>query len=151
MATAADAEQIAEQRRLMFTEMGTGSREQMEKMVDAFVPWVRRRLEDGSYLGWLTMEKDRIVAGAGMWLMEFLPHWRDEQPVRAYLTNFYVAPEARGCGLAYGLLKRAVEEARSRGIKAVVLHASRFGRPIYERNGFASSDEMMLYFGDPGH
>lgn len=113
-------------------------------MVGRFVPWVEERLEDGSYAGWLVVEGERVVAGAGMWVMEFPPHWRDPEPQRAYLLNFYVAPEARGRGLAFGLLKTAVEEARRRGIKVVTLHASRFGRPIYERNGFEASNEMML-------
>lgn len=75
----------------------------------------------------------------------FPPHWRDPEPLRVYLTNFYVKPEARGRGLAHGLLKTAVQEARCRGIKVVALHASKFGRPIYERNGFEESNEMMHY------
>ena len=80
----------------------------------------------------------------GMWMMDFPPHWMDAQPMRAYLLNFYVEPAARGQGLAYRLLKTAVEEARGRGVKVVSLHASKFGRPIYERNGFEQSTEMML-------
>lgn len=145
IATEGDAELIAEHRRLMFTEMGDGDQEKLQAMVSRFVPWVKERLKDGRYLGWLVLEEDRIVAGAGMWLMDFPPHWRDPEPLRAYLLNFYVMPEARGQGLASQLLRRAVEEARSHGIKTIVLHASRFGRPIYERNGFEPTNEMMLY------
>jgi GNAT superfamily N-acetyltransferase len=64
--------------------------------------------------------------------------------VRAYLLNFYVDPAFRGHGLAHALLKTAVGEARRRGIKVVSLHASRFGRPLYERNGFEATNEMIL-------
>jgi ribosomal protein S18 acetylase RimI-like enzyme len=63
---------------------------------------------------------------------------------RAYLLNFYVAPEMRRQGLARELLRLAVEEAKARGIKVVTLHASKFGKPVYEQNGFVMSNEMQL-------
>jgi len=116
----------------------------LETMKANFVVWVRPRLQDGSYLGWLVQEGKRVVAGAGMWLMDFPPHWMDAIPLRAYLLNFYVEVEFRGHGLAYALLKTTVEDARRRGVKVVSLHASKFGKPLYERNGFELSNEMIL-------
>jgi ribosomal protein S18 acetylase RimI-like enzyme len=80
-----------------------------------------------------------------MLLMDFPPHWMDPEPVRAYLLNVYVDPEFRGRGLARELLEMAVNDARRRGIKVVSLHASKFGRPLYERNGFEPTNEMMLW------
>jgi GNAT superfamily N-acetyltransferase len=144
-ATEAGAELIAEQRLKMFVEMGHPDDKGMQLMQRNFLPWVRERLADGRYVGWLVADGDRTVAGGGMWLMDFPPHWRDPQALRAYLLNFYVAPEARGQGLAYGLLKAALVEARGRNIRVVSLHASRSGQPLYERNGFEASNEMMLY------
>ena len=76
--------------------------------------------------------------------MEFPPHWMHDEAVRAYLLNFYVGPAFRGHGLAYALLKTVVGETRRRGIKVVSLHASKFGKPLYERNGFELSNEMIL-------
>ena len=84
-----------------------------------------------------------------MWVMEFPPHFMDEGPSRAYLLNFYVAPAMRGRGLARDLLARAVAEAKARGIKVVSLHASKFGKPLYERNGFVQSNEMLLHNLEP--
>jgi ribosomal protein S18 acetylase RimI-like enzyme len=147
-ATVADAEAIAQHRQRMFVDSGQADDARMQSVVAKFVPWVRAKLEDGSYAGWLVEEDGQLVAGAGMWVMEFPPHFLDDEPRRAYLLNFYVAPEMRGRGFARELLALAVEEARSRGIKVVTLHASKFGKPIYERNGFALSNEMMLHFDD---
>jgi GNAT superfamily N-acetyltransferase len=144
LATAADAELIAEQRRMMFLESMPTDEAQMRKMIAKFVPWVRPKLEDGSYVGWLTSNDGRVVAGAGMWLMEFPPHWMDVEPVRAYLLNFYVDPGFRGHGIAYALLKSVLAETRRLGIKVVSLHASPFGKPLYERNGFEPTNEMIL-------
>ena len=89
-------------------------------------------------------EPETIVAGAGLWLMDFPPHFLDAGSLRAYLLNFYVEPKWRGHGLAYKLLRTAVEETKRRGIGIVSLHASVFGKPLYERNGFKLSNEMLL-------
>ena len=145
LAVAGDAELIAHQRMRMFVDAGQSEdHTQLREMMRNFVVWVRPRLADGSYVGWIVEEDGRAVGGAGIWLMEFPPHWMDAEPVRAYLLNFYVDPEFRGRGLAYELLRMAVEDARRRGVKVVSLHASVFGRPLYERNGFEASNEMLL-------
>ena len=144
LATVEDAELIAQQRRQMFVDAGQAEDSGLQVMMENFVEWVRPRLVDGSYIGWIVEAEGRVVAGAGMWMMDFPPHWMDAQAMRAYLLNFYVEPAFRGHGLAYRLLKLSVEEARGRGVKVVSLHASKFGRPIYERNGFEQSTEMML-------
>ncbi len=145
LAVEGDAELIAHQRMRMFVDAGQAAEGgAMQTMMENFVTWVRPRLQDGSYVGWLVEEDGRAAAGAGMWLMDFPPHWMDAEPLRAYLLNFYVDPEFRGRGLAYELLKLAVGDARRRGIKVVSLHASQFGRPLYERNGFEGTNEMML-------
>jgi ribosomal protein S18 acetylase RimI-like enzyme len=148
LATAADAELIAGQRRQMFVDAGQAEDAVLQPMMENFVAWVRPRLMDGSYVGWLVLERERVVAGAGMWVMDFPPHWMDAEPVRAYLLNFYVAPEFRGRGIARSMLEMAVEDARRRGIKVVSLHASPFGRPLYESRGFVDTSEMWLLDGD---
>ena len=156
LATVDDAASIAEQRRRMFVDSGQAESAAMDRMFTNFVDWVRPRLEDGRYLGRLVEEDGeadssaslrndkKVVGGAGMWLMDFPPHFLDPEPVRAYLLNFCVAPSARGRGLAETLLKITVDEAKRRGIQVVSLHASHMGRPIYERNGFAGTNEMIL-------
>jgi GNAT superfamily N-acetyltransferase len=144
LATVADAALIAEQRCRMFVDAGQAEGVALDEVKANFEAWVRPRLQDGSYVGWLVQEGERVVAGAGMWMMEFPPHWMDAMPLRAYLLNFYVELEFRGHGLAYALLETTVEDARRRGIKVVSLHASKFGKPLYERNGFELSSEMIL-------
>lgn len=131
-----DAELIGQQRRQMFLDAGQPDDEVMAAMERDFVPWVRRKLADDSYIGWLASEGGTVIGGAGLWLMEFPPHFLDAAPVRAYLLNFYTAAESRGRGLAKVFLQKAVDEAGLRGCQVVTLHASKFGRPIYEKNGF---------------
>ena len=147
-ATAADAEAIAHMRMRMFVDAEVSTEAQMHTMVTNFVTWVRPKLEDGSYLGWLVDGAHRPVAGAGLWVMDGPPHVTDDQPQRGYLLNFYVAPEMRRQGLARRLLELAVAETKTRGIKMATLHASKFGKPLYEQHGFTMSNEMRLMLGD---
>ena len=115
-----------------------------EEMRKNFVPWVRVRIEDGSYIGWIVEEGGRAVGGAGLWVMDWPPHFLDAKPGRGYLLNFYVAPEMRRQGLARELLELSVAEASARGLRVVSLHASRYGRPVYEKFGFKAGDEMLI-------
>jgi GNAT superfamily N-acetyltransferase len=146
LAVLEDAELIAQQRKQMFLDAGQPDDARMAAMFEAFVPWVQGKLAEDRYIGWLASEDGRTAGGAGLWLMEFPPHFLQVEPVRAYLLNFYTAPEFRGRGLAKTLLKEAVYEGRRRGCEVVTLHASKFGRPIYEKDGFKQTNEMMLRF-----
>jgi len=143
-ATADDAGLIAEQRQKMFFDAGLATADAMKEMVESFTSWVLPRLEDETYRGWLAEDNGVAVAGAGMFLMDFPPHWMDASSVRAYLLNFYTEPHYRGQRIAPRMLHAALEEAKILGIKVVTLHASKFGKPIYEKHGFTPTSEMML-------
>jgi ribosomal protein S18 acetylase RimI-like enzyme len=45
-------------------------------------------------------------------------------------------PDARGRGLASGLMRRALADGRARGCEVTTLQATRTGRPVYERLGY---------------
>jgi len=139
-ATAADAARIAAQREAMFTDMGTEYRE----TVAQFAPWVERHLQAGTYVGWFVERGAQVVAGAGLLLHDWSPHFLDPQPLRAYLQNVYTLPEHRGLGLARALTQQAIAETRSRGIRTLSLHASQHRRPLYEKLGFVATNEMRL-------
>ncbi len=144
IATPEDAERIAAQRRAMFADNDVATPERIDALAAANVPWLRERLADGRYVGLLLEEDGVCVAGAGIFFADFPPHWLDPEPLRPYLLNFYTAPTARGKGYAKVLLQTAVNHCRERGCSVVTLHASKFGRPIYEKFGFEATNEMML-------
>ena len=144
-ATADDAPLITAHRHRMFTDNQFAPEASLEAMDATFEPWVRERLADGRYVGLLLEEEDgRVLASAGIHFADFPPHYLHVEAGRAYLLNFYTAPEARGRGFANQLLRACVDECRAHGSKVVTLHASKFGRPIYEKFGFTPMNEMML-------
>ena len=139
-----DAALITQHRHLMFAEMNVTTEERLHEMDSAFEPWVRTHLDDGTYVGLFLEEDGKVLSAGGIYFMEFAPGWMDTQPLRAYLLNFYTIAEARGRGYAKQILEAAVAECRARDTHVITLHASRFGRPLYERFGFTQSNEMML-------
>ena len=143
-ATPDDAALITEHRHRMFGDNSFTTEAALRAADAGFEPWVRLRLSDGRYIGLLLEEETGIVAGAGIFFADFPPHWMDPQALRAYVLNVYTVPEARGKGYAKRLVQSVLEECRKRAVPTIVLHASPLGRPVYERLGFVSSDEMML-------
>jgi GNAT superfamily N-acetyltransferase len=147
-ATAGDAKLITAHRRGMFAAMGRGTEESLNEMCRTFEPWVTVRLADGRYLGWVAYCEGRPVGSAGLWIMDWPPVPHDPASTsRGYLLNVFVEPDFRRQGLARSLLDGCIAEGRKRGIRILSLHASHVGRPLYERSGFAASNEMQLRLG----
>jgi GNAT superfamily N-acetyltransferase len=143
-ATVADAELITRQRHQMFADNDLATEAAYAAMDANFLPWITERLADGRYVGLFVEEDGEVLSAAGIFYMDFPPHFLDPAPVRAYLLNFYTAPEARGRGYAKQLLKACVDECHSRNVRVITLHASKFGKPIYEKFGFLHHNEYAL-------
>jgi len=144
-ATLEDAPLLTAHRHAMFAEMGKTTNEALETMSLHFAPWVRRMLAEGKYLGWIVEEEGRPVASTSLFLLEWPPHLLDPSgDRRGYLLNMYVDPVYRRQGVAKNLVKVCLDETRRRGIRVAALHASDAGRPLYQRFGFAPTNEMFF-------
>lgn len=143
-ATAADARLITHHRRRMFVDAGRADNQVLDIMARNFEPWVANAIADGKYQGWLTSDGDRVVAGAGLMLLDWAPHPLDPNSTqRGYLLNVYVEPEYRRKRLASHLIDFALAEAHRRKIRVVALHSTEAGRRLYESNGFRKTNEMF--------
>jgi GNAT superfamily N-acetyltransferase len=145
-ATVADAPIIVHHRRAMFADMGVGDEVGLNAMEATFVPYVTRALGDGSYRAWLAETSDgRVVAGGGLIVHEWPARpGKPSDPRRAYILNVYTEPEYRGRGIARCIVSAIVEWCRAEGLSSASLHASVFGRPLYETMGFKPTNEMRL-------
>jgi ribosomal protein S18 acetylase RimI-like enzyme len=150
-ATLADVALITAHRRAMFASMPNPDAAALNAMGRAFEPWLKERMAQGKYLGWIVEDESRIAASAGMLIVDWPPHpLHPEGHERAYLLNVFVEPEFRRRGLANALVDQCMNEAARRGIHVVTLHSSDAGRPIYENLGFCATSEMMFVAKSPG-
>ncbi len=143
-ASSDDLNTLVEHRRAMFFDMGYLDQAALDSMAAKCHDWLLTRMNRGEYLAWLAIASDQsIVAGTGLWLMDWPPHMVGSG-VRGNILNVYTAVEHRRLGLAGELVNAAMQWCRSNGVDVVVLHASLDGRRLYESMGFVVSNEMRI-------
>lgn len=128
----------------MFAEMGGHYRESLEQFEAASVEYFVKALQAGTYYG-LLAESDGIIAGGGGVVIADWPGSPlNFGPRRAWILNIYVEPAYRRRGLARRILEALMQWCRDSGFQSVALHASEFGRELYEKAGFRGTNEMRL-------
>jgi GNAT superfamily N-acetyltransferase len=140
-----DLELICRHRYDMFASAGH-AQEVLAPMTGAFRAWLRPRLVTRDYFGWIAMLDDHSPAGGiGMMVIDWPPHPAHPlQSARGYILNLFVKAEHRGQEIASTLMARATQEAESRGLDYLVLHATAMGRPLYENLGWQQTAEMSI-------
>jgi GNAT superfamily N-acetyltransferase len=142
--TPADLELICRHREAMFRDAGQPENV-LANMTIHFREWLRPKLIDQSYFGWITERAGEPIAGLGMIVIDWPPHpFHPACNQRGYILNVFVEPPHRGKGIARALMRRAQDEARARGITYLVLHATPAGRRLYEKMGWKSTTEMSV-------
>jgi ribosomal protein S18 acetylase RimI-like enzyme len=144
-ATLEDAPVIVDQRRGMFLDIGFADDGNMAHMLEEFRPWLEQKMSAQEYMAWVAVSpKNAIVAGLGLWLIEWPPHLIGSAKHRGYILNVYTHPNHRRQGLAKKLTQIAVKWCEDHKIDFVFLHASQYGKSVYEALGFKQGSEMRL-------
>ncbi|HWW87233.1 MAG TPA: GNAT family N-acetyltransferase, partial [Vicinamibacterales bacterium] len=87
----------------------------------------------------------QVVAGAGVLLHQYYPSRANPRGrPTAYILNVFTEPDHRRQGLAHDLISEILAWCRVHDIPRASLHASRFGRSVYNRLGFKETNEMRL-------
>ena len=148
-AAPSEAAIILHHRRSMFRDMGEGTAEELDRMVEVASPWLARALADGSYRHWLAVDSSgRVCGGGGVLLGPWPANPKDPCTERAVILNVYTEPDFRKRGIARQVMLTILDWIKKRGLRSVNLHASDEGRPLYEKLGFSATNEMRLKF-DP--
>lgn len=142
---------IARHRVGMFRDMGVLDASRENELIRATSEYLQTAIPEGEYLGWLAEAGNtrEVIGGAGVQLRRILPRADAGVPglelgPEAIVLNVYVESSWRRKGVAEALMRRLLDDVAARGIRRVVLHASPDGRRLYERLGFAASNEMRL-------
>jgi GNAT superfamily N-acetyltransferase len=136
---------ILHHRHCMFWDMGNQNEDAHRLMLASAERFLRDALPGGAYRGWLAETPDRrVIAGAGVTIVSWPGSPDDPAPRRGWIQNVYTEPEYRRRGLARRLVQTVVEWCRAEGFANVSLHASVYGRALYEELGFRQTNEMRL-------
>jgi GNAT superfamily N-acetyltransferase len=140
---------VLHHRRSMFRDMGEGTVEELDRMVEVASPWLARALADGSYHHWLALDASGHVCGGGGVLLSPWPaNPKDPCTQRAVILNVYTEPEFRKRGIGRQIMMAIMAWVKEQGLRSINLHASSEGRPLYEKLGFEPTNEMRVRF-DP--
>jgi GNAT superfamily N-acetyltransferase len=145
-ATAADAPALARCRLELFRELdahaGSGIGATFE---DACGATLSQFLLAGTCVAWLAEAPavDTPLGSLAMLVYPRLPSPPNFRTIEGYILNVYVAPDWRHKGIASALTHAAIEHARRARFARLRLHASPFGRAVYERAGFHGRDDEM--------
>ncbi|MCY0857076.1 GNAT family N-acetyltransferase [Cupriavidus sp. D39] len=137
-----DVELICRHRESMFREAGR-SEEVLQAMTQHFRPWLVPRLRDGSYFGFVLVDRGQPVGGIGLMAIDWPPHpAHPMQDKRGYVLNVYVEATHRKQGLGRRLMQLAEDEFARRDLQYAILHATEMGRSLYVALGWHATSEM---------
>lgn len=108
-----------------------------------FESYFRRRMDAHHAAFFVATDGPAIVGTCGALV-------RDGYPVditglsHGYIFGVRVEPAYRRRGIAERLTREAIAYLERSSCRTIRLHASRFGRSVYERIGFVASNEMEL-------
>ena len=146
-ATPADIPEILRHRRGMYEDMDYNDGEALSAMVSASEPYLNAALANGSFRSWLALDESQVAGGGAILISPWPSHPYDLECRRATILNVYVYPQYRRKGIASQLMQTMIDWCREQRFAAVYLHASKNGRPLYDRLGFEPTTEMRLKLG----
>lgn len=142
-AAAADAAQLALLRYRFRSELGAPNESEADFVARATV-WLESRLAQASWRGWVAVSAEgQIVGHAFVQLVEKIPNPVVEAEHIAYLTNVYVIPPLRNCGLGTRLMQAALDTCRVLDVDTAILWPSEQSQSLYARFGFAAPRTVL--------
>ncbi|MCD6073674.1 MAG: GCN5-related N-acetyltransferase [Rhodospirillales bacterium] len=144
-----DLELICAHREGHFVSAGH-DRADLKPMIDGFRDWLRPRLADKSYFGWIIERDGRPIAGLGMMIVDWPPHpSHPAQDRRGYVLNMYVDPDHWHGGLGQRLMDMARNEAAALGLDYITVHATPRNQPVYQASGWVPTTELGIRIAPP--
>ncbi len=144
-ATPPDLDIILTQRRKMFLDIGRPDDDRLAETMKTSREFFAERIRKGLYHAWLVEgETGEVIAGAGVITFDYPSSPRDPSPQRPMVVNVYTERPYRRNGIARKLMEITIAWCRAKGFRSLMLHATDYGRPLYEELGFKPTNEMRL-------
>jgi GNAT superfamily N-acetyltransferase len=139
-----DIRHILHHRTSMYRDMGNHDEDAHRRMLVSTEAFLREAMPRGAYRAWMAEAEGRVIAGAGITIVQWQGSPDDPAPRRGWIQNVYTEAAYQRRGLAQRLVEVVVDWCRNDGFVSIALHASEFGRPLYEKMGFQQTNEMRL-------
>ena len=121
-----------------------GARENID-LAPALKDYYMRHMADGTFVSWLALDGDKIIATSGMSFVEKPPYFGCPSGRIGLLSSMYTDPDYRRKGIARELLARVIKDAREYGCGTVQITASDMGVKLYSDFGFVHNENFMQY------
>lgn len=102
-------------------------------------------MKDGTFVSWIALDGDRIIATSGISFVEKPPYFKCPTGKMGLLSSMYTDKEYRRNGISTELLSKVIDEARQFGCGTVQITASDMGVLLYTSFGFAKNENFMEY------
>ena len=121
-----------------------GARENID-LAPALKDYYMRHMADGTFVSWLALDGNKIIATSGMSFVEKPPYFGCPSGRIGLLSSMYTDPDYRRRGIARELLARVIKDAREYGCGTVQITASDMGVKLYSDFGFVHNENFMQY------
>lgn len=145
LGTVDDVDVVVRHRIEMFRAMGIAA-EHLAAMDHPARAYFCDAIAKGRYIPFLADDAGKVVAGGGIILLHWPASATEARDSRPMILNMFTESEYRRRGLARRIMQAMLDWCRAEGYKSVSLHASEYGRPLYQSMGFKPTNEMRLNF-----
>ena len=121
-----------------------GARENID-LAPALKDYYMRHMADGTFVSWLALDGNKIIATSGMSFVEKPPYFGCPSGRIGLLSSMYTDPDYRRKGIARELLARVIKDAREYRCGTVQITASDMGVKLYSDFGFVHNENFMQY------
>ncbi len=111
----------------------------------ALKDYYNRHMADGTFVSWLALDGNEVIATSGMSFVEKPPYFGCPNGRIGLLSSMFTEPAYRRKGIAKKLLSRVIEEAKAYGCGTVQITASDMGVMLYADFGFTKNENFMQY------
>ena len=121
-----------------------GARENID-LAPALKDYYMRHMADGTFVSWLALDGNKIIATSGMSFVEKPPYFGCPSGRIGLLSSMYTDPDYRRKGIARELLARVIKDAREYGCGTVQITASDMGVKLYSDFEFKYNENFIQY------
>jgi len=137
-----DIDRFIELRKAQLAEEGANTD---VDITDNLYAYYEKHLNEGTFVSWIAILDDEIIATSGISFVEQPPHYGNPLGRIGILSSMYTTKAHRRKGIAKKLLSYVINEAREYGCAAVHITSAHMGTFLYQDFGFKQYDKFYRY------